>query len=126
MSARPEPPGSVQALVILLYIGGGENALFNVISFDGPDSMLRIVLGLLYGLFYLVLARMIQLRRSWARVALLVVCGVGAIWSLASMGDGLRTMVTLLWWPVVYAVLVNTAGVRLWLHRDPEPSGGTV
>ncbi|MEJ3745256.1 hypothetical protein WEI85_18430 [Actinomycetes bacterium KLBMP 9797] len=106
-------PGSVQALAILLYIGGGLSALGAIMS-----GWPRVAIYLPIALAYLWLARKIQLGRPWARIVLMVLCGLGAVKAAVILvGDDVFGALSALAWPVVYAILVNTASARAWFRQ---------
>ncbi|GAA4697981.1 hypothetical protein [Phytohabitans rumicis] len=118
MSETRKAPASIQVFVILLYIGGGLvvlSALTRVWS-----TPVYAAYGLL-GLGYLLLARMVQLGRRWARTVMLALCGVGVALAVArlAMGGDLVSAVSTLAWPVVYAILLNTKASRAWFQPEP-------
>src|SRR4051794_11466422 len=82
MRERPSvTPPLVTVLAILLYVGGGLVITFALIgsgrSVGGVTGMLPVWGQALYGAFYVVLARALQLGLRWARLVLLTLCWIG-------------------------------------------------
>ncbi|MEV4619529.1 hypothetical protein AB0J74_12570 [Asanoa sp. NPDC049573] len=116
--AHATPPGTVLAAAILLYVGGGLTALAAVVGLArGPLLVSLIYLPL--GALYLALGRAVQTGRPWARVAVLVLCGLGIAFALVRLvASGPAEALSGLAWPVVYAILVNTESARAWFRQD--------
>lgn len=116
-AAAPEkPPVVIQVFVILLYIGGGLVVL-SALTRVWHSPLQAVALAV--GLGYLLLARKVWLGRRWARILMLVLCGVGMVKAalVLGFGGGLVEAVSALAWPVVYAVLLNTKDARAWCRR---------
>lgn len=127
--ARPagasQAPGPVLAAAILLYVGG---ALTMLSGLSGARSsgvvsrMLPPAVLVLYGVFYLLIARGVQQGRRWARTTALVLAGLGvAIGALRAVAAGPAAGALELAWPIVYLILLNTAAARAWFRRPQPP-----
>ncbi|MFI9510930.1 hypothetical protein [Nocardia sp. NPDC052566] len=111
-SPRGPMPGTVQALVILLYVGGIYVALYGL-SQGGPYLAVQLV----HGLLYVGLAVFVQLGKSWARTVLLFLCAIGAMRGVLALSDGVFAGLWLLVAPALYLILLNTHAARVWFHR---------
>ena len=113
------PPGSVQAATILLYVGGGLTVLYAMTSLlSGSASGTRAAVSAATGLVFIGLAIAMRQRRSWARRVVLILCGTGvALAGVSLIEAGVPTALSALGWPVVYAILLNTAPARAWFRR---------
>ena len=110
---HPPAPGIVQATAILLYVGGALTGLGSATL----GGLLRSGAYMLIGLLYIGLARGVQRGRQWARRAVLVLCGIGvAVAGFRLFGSGVSSAAGALAWPVVYAILLNTATARSWFR----------
>jgi cell division protein FtsW (lipid II flippase) len=113
-----EVPGIVLAMTILLCVGGVltiVNALAQSDSSSFVDTSLPSWSYVLYGLISIGLGLAIHRRQRWARVVVLVLCGIGVLLALIRLGgSGLAATVNALAWPLVYVLLLNTASARRW------------
>jgi hypothetical protein len=115
--AHAAAPGTVQAAAILLYVGGGLTILVALTSLG--SSLVRAGVYLLLGVFYLGLARAVQLGRRWARRAVLALCVVGVALAVVRLiGSGVSSAVGTLAWPVVYAILLSTDSARSYFRPE--------
>jgi hypothetical protein len=113
---RASPPAVIQVFVILLYIGGGLVVLAALTRvWHSPVQLVTLAIGL----GYLLLARKVQLGRRWARILMLVLCGIGVVKAafVFAFGPGVVEAVSALAWPVVYVILLNTKDARAWCKR---------
>ncbi|MEV7628547.1 hypothetical protein [Actinoplanes sp. NPDC089786] len=108
-------PGVIQALAILLVVGGALSVLFSIAGLVSGAWLAGV--SLLLGVLYLVLARAVQRARPWARPTILVLSMAGVAQSVYQLVTGdLATAIGGLVWPVVYALLVNAAAARAWFR----------
>jgi hypothetical protein len=120
MTTRPAaPPPLVTVTAVLLYLGAGLIMMYGLFEFGGlgggTTSLLPGWGELLYGAFYLGLARGLQVGVRWARRVMLALCGIGlglapvyAIWIGPQAGAEQAV------WPVVFLVLLTRPSVRAW------------
>jgi len=115
---RAPAPGAVQALVILLYVGGGLTVVLTLARL-GSDTPLQSTAYVLFGLVYVGLAYAVQRGRRWARRTVLVLCTLGvAVAGIRLVATGLSAAISTLAWPMIYAILLSTAPARAWFHQD--------
>jgi hypothetical protein len=113
----PTVPAAIQALAVMLTIGGLLTVVISIVGLAGGEP-LRHGGEFLIGLLYLVLARAVQQARRWARPTLLVLCAIGfalGVYRLATGGfdQGGGGVI----WSTVYAVLLATRSARAWFRR---------
>jgi hypothetical protein len=109
----------VTVLAVLQYVGGGltvANALFGLASAGGAVTGSLPAWGqALYGLFYVGLARAMQLGWRWARRIALALCWIGlALAMVYVLVRGPQAALAQAVWPAVYLVLLTRPGVREW------------
>jgi hypothetical protein len=119
-AAYEKPPAAIQVFVILLYVGGGLTVLSALTRMlTGVEFSPVHVVTFAVGLGYLVLAHQVRRGRRWARIVALALCGVGVVKAamMLTFGGGGVEVVSVLAWPVVYAILLNTKDARAWCRR---------
>ncbi|MBO3740283.1 hypothetical protein [Actinoplanes flavus] len=118
-------------MAILLYIGGGLVITFAMFGWGGSvgglTNMLPVWGQLLYGAFYVVLARSLQLGLRWGRLTVVVLCWIGlGIAALAALAFSPAEAFQQAIWPVVYLILVSRPSVRDWFASKTAAAGEDV
>jgi len=129
--ARRPAPGSVQIAVLLMYLVGllsiGLGGLTVWIALGGTgDVPVKIAdvglpaaaVAIFVGLFMMAIARKVQRGRQWARMFILALSAVSAVWTLyaGTVGPGQGNVLAGLVLPVVYLILLNTRAARSWFR----------
>jgi len=136
---RRSAPASVHVVAVLQYLGGllvlGMAAVMALVGsgrltgryFDdievsgGPDAFktaLYVMAGMsaFIGLCAIVLGRKVQRGRNWARIILIVLCVLSVCGTLYQglAVEGQPRLLTGLFVPVLYLILLNTRAARGW------------
>lgn len=117
-SSSAAAPPVVTVLAILFYVGGGlvvVNALVGS-GGGGVAGLLPAWGGALVGVFYVGLARALQLGLRWAWRVAFVLCWAGlALSAVYVLAIGLMAAVSQAVWPAVYLVLLTRPATREWV-----------
>lgn len=142
---RRTAPPAVHVLAVLQYLGGvaamavaGLFAYLTVVVVGDPNTpddfihpkTLAIAFGVLSafaavaGVLGIVLGRMLQTGRPWARVVVLILSGLTIVVVVGSIvvheAHPTHLMFTL--YPALCLALLNTPTVRTWFHGRPLPA----